>query len=78
MRWEEVHVKWCWMENLDFGAKIVVEESMNLQALHWPTPHGKGPQSGGDFLPGVGCCALGYLKCFCCVEKRLGGIGENG
>ena len=30
------------------GAEIVVEESINLQVLHWPTPHGKVPQSGGD------------------------------
>ena len=30
MRWEEVHVKWCWMEKVDLGAEIVVEESMNL------------------------------------------------
>ena len=37
----EVHVKWCWMEKVDLGAEIVVEESMNLQVLHWPTPHGK-------------------------------------
>ena len=48
MRWEEVHVKWCWMEKVDLGAENVVEESINLQVLHWPTPHGKVQQSSGD------------------------------
>ena len=41
------HEMW-WMEKVNLGAEIVVEESMNLQVLHWPTPHGKVPQSGGD------------------------------
>ena len=49
MRWEEVHVKRCWMEKVDLGVEIVVEESKTLQVLHWPTPHGKVPQSGDDF-----------------------------
>ena len=40
---------------------------MNLRALHWPTPHGK-----VVMIPGLGCCTLGNLECFCCVEKRLG------
>ena len=27
-----------------FRCRIVVEESVNLQVLHWPTPQGKVPQ----------------------------------
>ena len=48
MRWEEVHVKCCWMEKVGLGVEIVVEEFINLQILHWPTPHGKVQQSGDD------------------------------
>ena len=43
-------MKWClvWLTNL--GAEIVVEESINLQVLHWPTPQGKGPQGDDNSL----------------------------
>ena len=70
MSWEEVHVKWCWMEKVDLGAEIVVEESLNLQVLHWPTPHGKVPQSGGDSSWGRLLCTRVSRMC---VEERLGG-----
>ena len=35
------------------------------------TPQGKVPLSGT--IPGVGYYELGFLECFCCVEKRLMG-----
>ena len=35
MRWEEVQVKWCLTVNLDFGAEIVMDESMKLQVLQF-------------------------------------------
>ena len=37
-------MKWCLMWSTNLGAEIVVEESINLQVLHWPTPQGKVPQ----------------------------------
>ena len=40
---------------MNLGAEMTVEESINLQVLHWATPQ------------------LGFLECFCCVEKRLMG-----
>ncbi len=33
---------------VDLGAKMTVEESINLQVLHWVTPQGKVPLSGDD------------------------------
>ena len=46
MRWEEVHVICCC--EMVIGAEIVQEKSINLQFLHWATPHGKVPQSSDD------------------------------
>ena len=43
MRWGEVQVKWCLTVNLDFGAEIVIEESMNLQVLQFLMPQGNVP-----------------------------------
>ena len=71
MRWEEVHVKWCWMEKVDLGAEIVVEESINLQVLHWPTPHGKVSQSGGDSSWGrLLCTRVSRMFLLCRKETR--------
>ncbi len=33
---------------VNLGAEMTVEESINLQVLHWPTPQGKVPLSGDD------------------------------
>ena len=56
---------------MNLGAKMTVEESINLQVLHWATPQGKVPLSGDDSC--VGYYELGFLECFRCVEKRLMG-----
>ena len=32
----------------ELGAEMTVEESINLQVLHWATPPGKVPLSGDD------------------------------
>ncbi len=33
---------------VNLGAEMTVEESINLQVLHWATPQGKVPLSGDD------------------------------
>ena len=33
---------------MDLGTEMTVEESINLQVLHWATPQGKVPLSGDD------------------------------
>ena len=64
-------MKWCWMEKVDLGAEIVMEESMNLQVLHWPTPHGKVPQSGGDSSWGrLLCTRVSRMSLQCRKETR--------
>ncbi len=52
----------------EFGCRNDSGRSINLQALHWATPQGTI----------VGYYELGFLECFCCVEKRIMVIGENG
>ena len=74
MRWEEV--KWCWMEKVDLGAEIVVEESMNLQVLHWPTPNGIVPQSGGDSSWGRLLCTR-VSRMFLLCRKETRGLFEK-
>ena len=70
MRWEEVDVKCCWMEKVDLGVEIVVEESMNLQVLHWPTPNGKVPQSGDDSWDRLLCTMVSRMFLLCRKETR--------
>ena len=55
----------------------MVEESINLQVLHWPTPQGKVPQgddnSWGWLLRTFGLFMdYGFLGYFCCVEETKG------
>ena len=71
-----MHEKWCWIENLDFGAKILVEESMNLRVLHWPTPHGKVAQSGGDSSWGRLLCTR-VSRMFLLCRKATRGLFEK-
>ncbi len=35
---------------MNLGAEMTVEESINLQVLHWATPQGKVPLSGDDLV----------------------------
>ena len=56
---------------MNLGAEMTVEESINLQVLHWATPQGKVRLV--VTIPGVGYYELRFLECFCCVEKRLMG-----
>ena len=50
----------------------MVEESINLQVLHWPTPQGKVPQAKVTTIPGAGCYGLGVLGYFCCPKETKG------
>ncbi len=60
-----------------FGCRQwTVEESINLQVLHWATPQGKVPLSGDDFLC-VGCYELGFLECFLLCRKETNGLLEK-
>ena len=65
-------MKWCWMEKVDLGAEIVVEESMNLQVLHWPTPYGKVLQSGGVSSWGRLLCTRVFRMFLLCRKETRG------
>ena len=54
---------------------MTVEESINIQVLHWATPQGKVPLSGDDF--GVGYYELVFLECFCCVCRAVSANDAN-
>ena len=63
-------MKCCWMEKVDLGAEIVVEESINLQVLHWPTPHAKARQSGDDSWGRLLCTRVSRVFLLCRKETR--------
>ena len=65
-------MKWCLIEKVDLGAEIVVEKSMNLQVLHWPTPNGKVPQSDADTSWGRLLCTRVYRMFFLCRKETRG------
>ena len=67
-RWE-VHVKSCLTWHWDFGAKMVLAESITSQVLHLA----KKTCHYVTTNPVTGSYELGFYGYFCCVEKRLRG-----
>ena len=60
---------------MDLGAEIVVEESINLQVLHWPTPNGKVPQRGDDSWGRLLCTSVSRMFLLC--RKATRGLLEK-
>ena len=61
-------MKWCLTVNLDFGAEIVMEESMKLQVLQFLMPQGNvplGDKGAKMLLMYQTCCFYGILMCIC-------------
>ncbi len=46
---------------MNLGTEMTVEESINLQVLHWATPQGKVPLSGDDSWCRLLLC-YGFIK----------------
>ena len=51
MTWEERTLKWCLMNNREFGTEITVPKSVKEHVLHWSMPQGIVPLGTEQF-----CC----------------------
>ncbi len=60
---------------MNLGAEMTMEESINLQVLHWATPQGKVPLSGDDSWCRLLCTRVSRMFLLC--RKETNGLLEK-